>query len=160
MSDADRLQAAALYDEHYPRLAGWAATVLGSDADGHDVASEAFTRLYARWRGVQDPRKFLFAVAANLIKDRWRLVQRDQALTTRLHQRQSSWLVTGPDLGIADLVGRLPERLRLPILLHYYADLPVADVAAILHRPAGTVRRLLVEGRSALAAQLNEVPDA
>jgi RNA polymerase sigma-70 factor (ECF subfamily) len=51
-----------------------------------------------------------------------------------------------------DLVGRLPQRLRQPVLLHYYADLPVSDVARALHRPEGTIKRALSEGRALLQA--------
>jgi RNA polymerase sigma-70 factor (ECF subfamily) len=41
-------------------------------------------------------------------------------------------------------------RLREVVLLHYYADLPVAEVAAAIHRPVGTVKRRLHEARALL----------
>ncbi len=157
--EARRADAAALFDAHYGRLAGWAAGALGSQAAGQDVAAEAFTRLFARLRTVREPRAFLYAVAANLIRDQYRRDRRAGAAAHDLLRRTSA-VVDGPDLALRDLVGRLPDRLRMPLLLHYYADLPVDDVARILHRPAGTVKRWLAEARAALATQWEEAPDA
>jgi DNA-directed RNA polymerase specialized sigma24 family protein len=42
------------------------------------------------------------------------------------------------------------------VLLHYYADLPVAQIAAAIHRPVGTVKRRLHEARAALATAVAE----
>lgn len=44
----------------------------------------------------------------------------------------------------------LPERLRLSVLLHYYADLTVAQVAAQLGKSEGSVKRELWEARATL----------
>jgi RNA polymerase sigma-70 factor (ECF subfamily) len=157
---SQRESAAALYELHYAALAGWASFMLGSDADGHDVAAEAFTRLYARFWSVRDAHAFLYTVATNIIRDRWRRDRRHAALGRRLVQRSSDLTAPEPDTGMADLIHRLPEKLRWPIVLHYYVDLPVAEVAHILRKPTGTVKRLLAEGRAALATQIREAHDA
>jgi RNA polymerase sigma-70 factor (ECF subfamily) len=57
---------------------------------------------------------------------------------------------------VRDLVERLPERLRSATVLHYYADLPVEQVARLLHRPEGTIRQRLHEARRLLAVELNK----
>jgi RNA polymerase sigma-70 factor (ECF subfamily) len=64
---------------------------------------------------------------------------------TSLHGRPA------PDTSLRDLVERLPGHLREAVLLHYYADLPVAEVAAALRRPVGTVKRRLHEARALLS---------
>jgi RNA polymerase sigma-70 factor (ECF subfamily) len=46
---------------------------------------------------------------------------------------------------------RLPTRLRDVVLLHYWADLSVADVGQALGRPSGSVKRQLAEARALLA---------
>lgn len=58
--------------------------------------------------------------------------------------------MTGPDHGLRDLVERLPARLRAVVLLHYYVDLSVADVARLLGRPEGTVKSDLHRARAVL----------
>ena len=44
------------------------------------------------------------------------------------------------DPSVRLLVQSLPERLRVPILLHYYADMPIREVAALTGRKEGTVK--------------------
>ena len=58
------------------------------------------------------------------------------------------------DAGVRELVDRLPDRLRKAALLHYYADLPVKEVARLLHRPEGTIRQRLHQARRILAEDI------
>jgi RNA polymerase sigma-70 factor (ECF subfamily) len=62
----------------------------------------------------------------------------------------------GPDLGLRQLVEALPDRLRAVVLLYYYADQPVHQVAELLGRPAGTVKSDLFDARARLAAALGD----
>lgn len=140
---------------HYPALAGWVAGMTGDRELGHEIAAEAFTRLLARWRRVEDPRGFLYVVATNLVRDHWRREGRRRNATTRLElEREREQPAT--DNAVRDLVDRLPERYRAIVLLHYYADLTVADVAKALGRPEGTVKRELAEARATLHRSLEE----
>jgi RNA polymerase sigma-70 factor (ECF subfamily) len=58
---------------------------------------------------------------------------------------------------VRDVVLALPDGLRLPVILHYYADLPVAVVAARLGKSEGAVKRDLFDARRRMAAQLEGV---
>ena len=49
----------ALWAEHYSRLAGWCAAIVGDQDVARDVASEAFVRLLSRWRTVVELLWFL-----------------------------------------------------------------------------------------------------
>jgi RNA polymerase sigma-70 factor, ECF subfamily len=144
---------AELYREHFGPLSGYATALTGDPAVAVDVAQEAFTRLLARWRRVRDPRAWLFFVATNLTRDHWRSLTRDRDLSERAgaHLSPSS---PAHDPWLRDLVERLPERQRQAILLHYYADICVDEIARLLHVPAGTVKRRLHDGRVRLAAEL------
>ena len=44
--------------------------------------------------------------------------------------------------------------MRVPVLLHYYADMSIAEVAAALHRPKGTIKRMLFDARARLHSML------
>ena len=93
------------------------------------------------------PKGYLYVTATNLVRDRWRREQRDRKLQARLEE--TTPVSTPPcDPWLRDLVERLPERLRIPVLLHYYADMSVAEVAAALHKPEGTIKRMLYDARS------------
>lgn len=154
---ASREEAArALWAEHYPRLAGWCASLVGDIDVAHDIAADSFERLLARWTKVEDPRAYLYVIATNRVRDHWRHQRRDRELTDRLRPSKEDSSTPAVDPWLRDLVMRLPERLRRPVLLHYYADLPVADVARALHRPVGTIKRALSEGRAQLLSDIEE----
>ena len=146
--------ARALWNEQYAPLAGWCAALVGDRDVAHDIASEAFARLLSRWLTVRDPKGYLYVTATNLVRDRWRAEQRDRKLQARLEQTVP---LSTPacDPWLRDLVERLPDRLRAPVLLHYYADMSVAEVAVALHRPEGTVKRMLFDGRARLAGWMD-----
>lgn len=141
---------AALYSAEFPRLAGYLRGLTGDPDVAREAAQEAFTRLFARWRKVHEPRAFVYVVGTNLCKHHWRRTGRERGAVASLgitgSQHQSPH-----DPSLRDLVDRLPTRLRDVVLLHYYADLAVADVAEALHRPVGTIKRRLHEARSLLA---------
>jgi RNA polymerase sigma-70 factor (ECF subfamily) len=144
-----------LWDQHYAQLAGWCAALVGDRDAAHDIASEAFTRLLSKWVGVRDPRGFLYVTATNLARDRWRREQRDRRLCTRL-ERVTPTSAPASDPWLRDLVERLPDRMRAPVLLFYFADMSIDEVATALHRPAGTIKRTLSDARGTLHAWLED----
>ena len=151
VSAAAAREFAELYSSEFSRLAGYLTAITGDIDLAREAAQEAFTRLFARWRSVREPRGFLYVVATNLCRQHWRQTGRERAAVATLGHALPDG---GPahDPWLRDLVERLPVRLREVVLLHYYADLPVAAVAAAIHRPVGTVKRRLHEARNELAA--------
>ena len=151
----------ALYTATYPAVARYCWTLTQDRELSHDLAQEAFTRVLARWVRVEDPRAYVFRVATNLARKTWRSNARAAATAERL----AGLPVAGEHDGHAELLGlrtaveQLPRRLRDVVLLHYFADLSVAEAGAALGRPSGTVKRQLAEARALLAGAL-EVPDA
>lgn len=51
---------------------------------------------------------------------------------------------------------RLPDPARVPVLLHYYADMTAEDIARHLNRPPGSVRRQLTQARQSLRTQMED----
>jgi RNA polymerase sigma-70 factor (ECF subfamily) len=146
----------AVYEAHFGPLSGYLLSLVGDPGVAVDLAQEAFTRLLSRWRGVRDPRAWVFFVGTNLARDHWRSAARDRALVAE--SARAAVLAAGPhDPWLADLVQRLPVRLREAVLLHYYADLPLEEVARLTRRPLGTVKRRLHEARRALADALEDL---
>lgn len=146
---------AAFFRAEMPRLTGYCTGLLADRDAGADIAQEALTRTYARWITVRDPHAYAYLVATNLVRRAWRHQAEDRAAFVAAGRRMA---ISSPavDPSLRDLVESLPERLRVPTLLHYYADLPIEEVARLLHRPAGTVRRWLHEARHQLTLDLQE----
>lgn len=147
--------ASELFEAVYPRLAGWCRRLVDDDGTAHEIAAEAFTRLWARWTRVEEPNGFLYVTAANLVRDHWRRMERERRALRRVTTEQSVRPQADPaDPSVRLLVQSLPERLRNPVLLYYYADLPVREVAALLGRKEGTVKADLHAARELLRARL------
>ncbi|MCH0543420.1 RNA polymerase sigma factor [Streptomyces sp. MUM 203J] len=143
--------ASELFAALYPRLAGWCRGLVDDDETAHEIASESFTRLWARWNRVTEPRGFLYVTAANLVRDHWRKLERERRAMRRVtteaevHPRNEQ-----ADPSMRLLVQSLPERLRVPILLHYFADMPIREVSVLTGRKEGTVKADLHAARELL----------
>ena len=142
-----------LYRAEFPQLLRYCERVVQDRAQAADLTQEAFTRLFARWRGVREPRDYLFLVLTNLIRNHWRSLGRERAAIVRLGVAPpSSQRGFEQAQAVRDAVERLPKRLREVVLLHYFADCSVEDMAGVLDRPVGTVKRQLHEARQLLHA--------
>jgi RNA polymerase sigma-70 factor (ECF subfamily) len=147
--------AAALFTSAYPRLAGWCRSLVHSDETAHEIAAEAFTRLWSRWTSVEAPVPYLYSVASNLVRQHWRLADKERQALRRM-TREATETAPAADRGTAikHLVGTLPPRQRVPVLLHYYAGLSIDEIAKALHRRPGTIKSDLYNARQALRAEL------
>lgn len=58
-----------------------------------------------------------------------------------------------PDLGLREVVSALPERLRIPLLLHHLEGFSVSEVAQMTRVPEGTVKSRLHQARECLKAE-------
>lgn len=145
---------AAFYTATYGDLAGYGWSLTRDPHVGDELAQEAMTRVYARWSVMREPRPYAYRVVTNLVRDRWRAEVRERGALDALAAQPA---VAGPDTSTLDAVRRLSPALREAVLLHYYADLPVDEVARVLRRPVGTVKRRLFDARAALAVALEEV---
>lgn len=148
----------AFYLSEYAGLARYLWRLLNDVEHAHDLAQEAMVRLYSRWRGVSEPRGYLYKVATNLVRRAWRKRSDELIAVGALTQLALvvGASVEGPEMGhvVRDAVRTLPARLRDVVLLHYFADLSVNDVAVATNRPAGSVKRQLSEARAVLAQAL------
>ena len=144
-----------LYEREYANIAGYCYLLVRDQELARDLTQEAFARLLARWVAVREPRPYLFHVVTNLARDAWRRDRRGRETLTVLASRPTE-AAPSPDGGVRDAVARLPQPHRTVVELYYYADLPVADVAAAVRRPVGTTKRLLSEARTMLAAALGD----
>ena len=59
-----------------------------------------------------------------------------------------------PDMDLRHAIDTLPEKLRLPLVLHYLEGYPVKDIAKMLGSTAGTVKNRLLEARKRLRGEL------
>lgn len=124
----------------------------------HDLVQEAFCRALARWdriAGYDDPVAWVRRVAFNLAHNRWRRAK--TALAHLRRQRPEHTPGPNPDrVAAVAALSQLPDGQRRALVLHYLADLSVADIAAQEGVPIGTVKSWLHRGRTALAGLVGD----
>jgi RNA polymerase sigma-70 factor (ECF subfamily) len=158
--DADAVE--ELFRGVYPKLAGWVRRLVDDDDTAHEIASEAFVRLLARWTKVDSPQSYLYMIATNLVRDHWRKTERERkairSVTARAATEAAMEEVAYPvqDVDVRNLIASLPPRLRDPFLLHYYGGFGIREVATLLRRPEGTIKADLFAARARLKTLLGQ----
>jgi RNA polymerase sigma-70 factor (ECF subfamily) len=147
----------AFYLRSYGRLVAELYGVVGSRAEAEDLVQEAFARASTRWARIRDydhPDAWVRRVALNLAASSLRRARRALLAYRRLGPPAP---VPPPSLDgvlLAGALRRLRRRHREVLVLHYLAELPVEEMAAVLRIPAGTVKGRLHRARAALEREL------
>jgi RNA polymerase sigma-70 factor (ECF subfamily) len=137
--------------------------VLRNRSDAEEVAQDAFTRAFRRFRQLRDRNRFrswLTRMTWRLAIDRWRADRRRMA-------RQYASASEPRGLSTEDVVvarerskhvwiaiDRLPEKLRLVVVLSAIEGHDTREVADLLEVPEGTVKSRLFSARKLLAEDL------
>ena len=149
---------AAFYAALFGPLSAQMYVFTGDHAEAQDLAQEAFCRAYARWDRIgryDDPAAWVTRVAWNMAVSRWRRGR----LLRHWHRDLLPAPQDAPTAAHIDIVralAQLPANQRQAVVLHYIADMPVADVAAFVGVAEGTVKAWLHRGRAALKTVLGD----
>jgi len=134
--------------EHH-RVVGMLGLYCGDGDLAEELAQEAMARLWRHWSTFPtdlDAARWLTRVALNLAKSSFRSrASRGRILERYGHsllQRESRPIDGAGAIAVRAAVARLPERQRKVVILRYFCDLPVAEVADVLGCPEGTVKSL------------------
>ncbi|MGH3273923.1 MAG: RNA polymerase sigma factor [Streptosporangiaceae bacterium] len=159
MRHADEFQ--EFYQGCYSRIVAMAAALLNDRQGAEDVAQEAFARACIRWSvlgGYDLPEAWVRRVALRLAIDVGRRRQRAARTVARLSaQRQPDAADPAEAMAfttVGTVLAGLPAREREVLVLHYLADLPVAEIARDCGLPAGTVKARLAAGRRRMEQEL------
>ncbi len=156
--DEDRFS--RLFFDHAARLVRLAA-LLGA-ADAEDVVQEAYTKVYsARARltdADDDTVRYLNRTVVNEVRDRHRRadVARRKAHLTQSRQPVRAPWETSDRVAVVDGLRALPMRQREALVLRYWLDLPLAEVARAMGVRTGTAKSHVSRGLAALRPALAE----
>ncbi|MBD0338659.1 MAG: sigma-70 family RNA polymerase sigma factor [Thermoleophilia bacterium] len=151
--------AAVLFDRYWPTAWAAAYAVTADRTLADDAAQDAFQRAFGALHRYDPTRPFgpwLKRIAVNRAIDQLRSARRRER--AELH----SWSVgeqAGEDVrlwAVADAVSALAEGKRLVVVLHYWLDLPLEEVAGALGLPVGTVASRLNRALGELRVALGE----
>jgi RNA polymerase sigma-70 factor, ECF subfamily len=123
----------------------------GNEAVAEDALSEAFAQALARGDALREPARWIWRVAFRVAAGELQERRRGQPLELE----PSYELPESIDHVIAAL-GQLSPNQRLTVVLHDYADRPVAEVAATIGASRATVHVHLSKGRKRLRDLLED----
>lgn len=165
-----------LMGRHGERLFHYLIRSLQSEDEAADLAQEAFVRVYqnrAKFDAGQKFSTWLYAIASNLVKDRYRWRSRHPQVSLDAENEQ-----TGNNLrdylpahdptpsehlqsderaeAVRRAVAALPEDLRTPLLLAEYEERSHAEIGGILGCTAKAVELRIYRARQQLRASLGK----
>jgi RNA polymerase sigma-70 factor (ECF subfamily) len=143
-----------LIERHHSPLLGYLYRLTGGDrALAEDLAQETFLRVLRSLRQYRTSQRFkpwLYAIATNLARDHFKRADTrhtNNELTEDLIDRGASpdevVLTRDNAARITAAIKALPMTQREVVVLRYYEDWPLADIAAALNIPVGTVKSRL-----------------
>jgi RNA polymerase sigma-70 factor (sigma-E family) len=152
-----------LFREHHVALVRLALVMVGDLATAEDVVQDAFERLHRGWHGLRQPSSGLAYVRASVLNG-CRSAHRRAAVARKHAPQLAEPSPDGPDAAsaaddrgeLAAALRRLPRRQREVLVLRYYQDLDVAEIADMLRIAPSSVRAANARGLAALARALGE----
>lgn len=161
-----------LVELHGKALYGFCYRLTGNKADTDDLYQETFLKaMEVRHKLNKDrnPKGFLIAIAVRLSKNRrrkfaWRQrIAPTSELPETVPQAGASDGAATPEEAVLNLelrtsvqaaADKLDDKLKIPLYMHYTADMSVDEIASALRIPAGTVKSRLFQARKNLKKML------
>jgi len=168
-----------LMERHAPKLFHYLVRSLQNGEDAADLAQETFVKVFqsrARYDPGQKFSTWLYAIASNLVRDRFRWRSRHPQVSL-----DATIDATGNDLNealaenrpspvesvqseerarvVRRAVAALPEELRLPLILAEYEERSQAEIGEILGCTAKAVETRIYRARQQLRVSLGKLLD-
>ena len=151
-ANGDKLAFERIYGLLVDDLYGYVRGQCDDDPTAEDLLAEVFLRAWrsaSRYRGgSRRYRRWIFAIAHNLVRDHWRARRRDLPLldVASVHAEAAAEAATGEDeeRRLKRAIAALTDEQRQVVALRYYSNMSHRDIAAIMGKREGAVRALLV----------------
>lgn len=130
----------------------------GSRADAEDAMQEVFLRLVRKapvFECEEHCRNWLLRVTVNCVSDVFRAPWRRHEAALETDRAEPSGEEEGGVLeGVLKAVLALPTQYRIPVHLHYYEALSVAEIARTMGKSEGVIKTRLFRARAMLKKEL------
>src|SRR6478735_297044 len=162
--DGDAIR--AVYELSYRRLVTQMVALCGNRSEAEDLVQESFLTALTHRRDFTlagNKEAWLRTVALNVLRNRWRRARVAGRVLPKF--RAELDIDLGPQapedhLALVYALSQLSLPVRVTVVLHYIADLSVAQIARELPVPEGTVKARLARARAQMAGHLIDHEEA
>lgn len=150
------------------RLYGLCLSLCGTPHAAEDLYQDTWLKALVHFAQYDPARPFepwLTGICVNLYRNRLRRLARSPVFSFASGEEQERVLQSVPEPEPPDYtplyaaVQRLPEKLRVTVILYYFQDMDIARAAAVLRVPQGTVKSRLNKARKQLKEVLTDAAD-
>ena len=161
--DADAVR--PLIERYQRPLFALLRRTLGASAEVEDIAQETWIRVMRSARSYDPAQRFsswLFAIAWNRVRDRWRAAQKHEIVAdgkdaqANVRSAEDEAIAGDRARRVRELITSLPDHLAGPVFLRYFEEMTEREVAARLGIPVGTVKSRLHNAINRLALAWGE----
>lgn len=141
------------------RLYGLCLTLCANPFDADDLYQDTWLQVIRNISRYDESREFepwLTKICVNTYRNTLRRIARSPLLNFKTNEEKDSALeaVPAPEkedyTPVHEAVDRLPEKLRLAVILYYFEEMDIAAVAGVLGVPEGTIKSRLNKARKLL----------
>jgi RNA polymerase sigma factor (sigma-70 family) len=155
-----------LYKIYSKNALGTAYLIAGHKGIAEDIVQEAFFQCYKEIKGLKDPGAFDVWFYKLLIRIAWKMSSKHKAIIpTEDIDIETSYnscsLSLEPDreenkLMLHEAVAKLSSPLKTVVILYYFNDMTIKQIAMVLDCFQGTVKSRLHNAKKLLQKELNE----
>ena len=157
----DRVAGRELYDAHAPRVYRLTYRLAGDAVLAEEFTQDTFVRAFSqldRFRGEASFSTWLYRIALSVTSNGMRKVRRlrsrEMVLDDSLPRREGSGGDPLLSARLAEAIDRLPEALRLTLVMHDLEGYTHAEIAGTLGVAEGTSKSRLFEARARMREAL------
>jgi len=157
-----------IYDQYIDKIYRFVYLKVNSREIAEDVTSKVFIKGWEAFQApkeeIKNPGAFLYQIARNAVVDYYREKGRTKTVSADASPQiadpgadAQDKAILGADVNVVRKAIEKLEKEHQDILIwHYLEDMPIANIAKLLGRPAGTVRVMLHRGLKDLKEIIQE----
>lgn len=147
-----------LLEDRGTRLVAYASLLVGRDGDAEDLVHDAIVKVFSRprpLRTVDEAEAYVRSAMPSIVIDRARSASSKRRALIRGFEREATVADCEAGLDVRAALRALPAREQVCVVLRFFDDLTVPQVAARLGLAEGTVKRYLADARARLLPLLD-----
>lgn len=151
-----------LIDQEKEKLYRIAFTYVKNETDALDIVQETIYKAYTSISSLKEPAYFstwltriLINSSLDFIRKNNKLIPIEQESLERIESHQTAF--SEDKLDLLNAIDQLEEKYKTAVLLRFYQDLSVKQIAKILECPEGTVKTNLHRAINKLRTTFKEV---